>query len=76
MFSCILCPERYTEEDVKQGRYFVSTGVCVVCYKRMSMNKLKCFGKEKMYDSSSIICGQVCQDSVICKMFIKHKKEF
>ena len=76
MFACTLCPERYTEDDVKQGRYFPSTGVCVVCYKRMHKSKLRCFGKEKMYDSNTIICGTICPDSVICRAFINHKKEF
>jgi hypothetical protein len=76
MFACSQCPERYKLEDVQEGRYFPSTGVCLNCYQSMYKSKARCFGKKKMYDSSTVACGQECQDSVICKSFINHRKEY
>ena len=76
MFTCISCTEKYTEEDVKAGKYSPSTSTCVHCYKRMSKSKVSCFAKEELYDISTIACGQECMDSIICRSFIKHKEEY
>jgi len=68
VFACSQCPERYTLDDIKHGRYFPSTGVCLACY--IKMNKSSCFGKKKYYNPSLPSCGIECKDSTICKTAI------
>lgn len=76
MFSCTQCENKYTLDDIKEGNYFVSTGVCNNCYMRMSNSKISCFGKSRIYNPNSIACGQECNDALICRAYIKHRKEF
>jgi hypothetical protein len=75
MFACTLCAERFTVDDVKQGKYFISTNTCLACYQKMYKSKLRCFGKDKMFDPSTIACSE-CPDERICRTYIKHRKEF
>jgi hypothetical protein len=75
MFACTQCIERYTVEDVKEGRFFPSTSTCLSCYQKMAKSKVRCFGKEKMFDLKQLAC-QECPDSRICRTFLRHKEQF
>jgi hypothetical protein len=72
MFICILCPSRFTVDDIKAGQYFPSTGICLPCYKSMAANPVLCFGDKIKYDTRTIACQQ-CPDERICKTFIKRR---
>lgn len=76
MFICSQCPKMFSVEDVKNGDYFPSTGICAECYKKMAKTKLRCFGKKKMYDPKSLACGLICEDEKICKAFIRYRTQF
>lgn len=75
MFICVLCPKEFTEQDVKEGTYFPSTGVCLECYNRLNKSRLSCFGDKDKYDIRTVACQQ-CPDSRLCKRFVKHRKDF
>jgi hypothetical protein len=66
ILECVLCSERFSVKDVKEGRYFPSTGVCLGCYdKAKSGNKkLWCFGQ---FDGQAIECKAECLDRRLCK---------
>lgn len=73
MFECVMCSGRFTVEDVESGRYFPSTGGCFECYKTLAKNKRLCFGKEKLYDTSTLACRVECPDKRICRTFVKYR---
>lgn len=72
MFACLLCSTRYELEDVKAGRYFVSTGVCLSCYQKMAKTDSTCFGDRELYDSEALPCKKECPDRVVCQIFVSH----
>lgn len=72
MLACVMCGERYNVDDVAKGRYFASTGACLLCYQKLYRSDLNCFGDRKVYDKRSVACRSECPDSRICRVFIKH----
>ncbi len=76
LFTCVSCPERFTLEDVEEGKYFPSTGICLSCYRKMFKNKSSCFGKELLYDPHTLACSEECPDRKICRGFVTHLKEY
>jgi hypothetical protein len=80
---CVLCGKRYSELDVHEGTFFVSTMICRKCYlgQQRLPHKLSCFGKRNKqrdgvvvaygYDRSSPECGGECPDRRICQAFIQ-----
>lgn len=75
MFICVLCPGTFTEQDVKEGIYFPSTGVCLSCYIKLAKSQSSCFGEKSKYNLRIIAC-QECLDNKICKAFVHHRKDF
>jgi hypothetical protein len=69
VFYCVVCRGSFVLDDVQKGRYFPSSGVCLVCYQSMSKSKDTCFGK--LYDKKSIVC-QSCPDRNVCTIFVVH----
>jgi hypothetical protein len=69
MFYCGVCRGSFFLDDVQQGRYFPSTGVCLVCYQKMAKSKDTCFGE--LYDPKAIAC-QACPDRNVCAIFVSH----
>lgn len=72
ILECTLCMERYSVQDVKEGRYYPSTGVCDKCYVKASKGNKKvwCFGE---FDKLASECRTECQDRRICKAFSTSK---
>ena len=81
LFECTMCAERYTLADVKNGRYFPSTGICENCYLQGKHSKFAvwCFGKTNVvknkkvvrygYDAKAAACTKECPDRHICRAF-------
>jgi hypothetical protein len=73
MFSCLICNSRYELEDVKAGLYFVSTGVCLTCYRKLAKSDNTCFGK--LYRARALPCKSECPDRVVCRVFTHHPND-
>lgn len=75
VFACLLCPGKFSTNDVRQGQYFPSTGICFACYeKKQRRTPAKdCFGKATEYDPENRACAEECPDRHICKVFILRK---
>lgn len=67
---CILCDRRYSLELVGT-ELFISTGVCIHCYRAGARaDRLRwCFAKQ--YDAKTPECLSVCPDRQFCRMFVK-----
>ena len=50
LMVCVLCTEKYSEEDVRALRYFSDTSICFKCYLDMQEQKhsIACFGKSDL----------------------------
>ncbi len=74
MIPCAVCLRPYEVKDIGT-LLFMSTGVCVACYKRALTvsGDLWCFGKIEAYDEISKECSQLCPDKLICKAVVKGK---
>jgi len=81
ILPCLLCSERFSVQDIAEGKYFVSTGVCFGCYERKQKSSYvdSCFGKNSVlanglvlygYNPKIVVCGSICQDKEICKLFL------
>ena len=79
VLECLLCKERYSLEDIKQGNYHISTFVCSACYRRrqnMPYEK-SCFGKPSIilngkyihygYSEEQPECKSLCLDRAVCR---------
>ena|SRR6185369_16752456 len=87
IFKCVLCPQLYGVDDVKQGLYFPSTGVCLQCYRKGTKVPVGvwCFGKAVVregnrlvrvgYDEKSRACQIECPDSHVCKVFAQRNRK-
>ena len=66
ILECVLCSERYSIKEVKDGRYFPSTGVCMECYRNAKIGSKKswCFGT---FDGQAVECKAECLDRRICR---------
>lgn len=82
---CILCGDKFSEEDIKAGLYFISTMVCKGCYDGLQSqpHSVSCFGKLSVrrgrrvdagYDKEAVECSEECPDRFICRAFVKQVK--
>lgn len=76
---CLLCSDRFSSDDVDEGRYFAQTGICTKCYTRMKKSDDTCFGKENGdgrygFDESTEECGEFCPDREVCRLFVQNGK--
>lgn len=81
LFECTMCAAKYTLADVKAGKYFPSTGICLKCYEqgKHSSFAVWCFGKTDVvkkkkvirfgYNAQSQACKDECPDRHICRVF-------
>lgn len=67
ILECVLCGERYSVEELKNGLYYVSTGVCLSCYKTVPKKKSWCFGHYNPVKYWE--CRGECMDSKVCRKF-------
>jgi hypothetical protein len=72
LFSCVLCSQGYSLADIKAGRYYPSTGVCLTCYQRLYRSD-SCFGSS-LHDPKAIAC-QNCPDKIVCSVFVAHRHD-
>jgi|HubBroStandDraft_5_1064220.scaffolds.fasta_scaffold00789_8 hypothetical protein len=68
ILECVICQERFSVKDVKEGKYYPSTGVCHGCYVKAAAGNKKvwCFGT---FDLSQLECRTVCSDRKVCRGF-------
>lgn len=68
ILECVLCRERYSVQDVKAGKYYPSTGICLACYEKalQGNKKIWCFGE---FEPSVSECRAECPDRRPCKRF-------
>ena len=68
ILECVLCTERFSIKDVRESRYYPSTGVCHACYEKAAAGNKKvwCFGE---YDPSVSECRTECPDRRLCRSF-------
>ena len=82
IIPCVLCDEKFSEQDVRDGLYFISTMVCKKCYVGMQKqpHSISCFGKLTVkegrrkllgYDSEAAECSGECPDRFVCRAFVK-----
>lgn len=74
IFKCQTCPVLFSTEDVEQGFYFPSTGICLECYREMKRSGRTCFGKVEKFDLTTNECGHECPDRNVCRVFIEARK--
>ena len=72
--GCIICSEKFRLDQIGVS-FFISTGVCLVCYrvgKLMSAEEW-CFGKKEIYEPESQECRLLCPDRKICRLVVQGK---
>jgi hypothetical protein len=69
LLECVECKAKFSLKALKTLKFFVSTLVCLACYKRAAKDQTTCFGKE--YDKHSPVCTQICPDSKVCRHFVR-----
>lgn len=74
VFQCVLCEERFTEDDFKKLLFFPSTCICRSCYNDANKDKSVCFGKKEHYDNHSLVCRKICQDRKVCLLYVRIEK--
>jgi len=74
LFQCTECEERFTEENIKELKFFPSTMICSKCYHEAEKDKTVCFSKVEEYNKRSIVCNKICPDRRICRLYIKLSK--
>ena len=79
VLECLLCKERYSQEDIKQGLYQISTFICSTCYRRRQRMPYEksCFGKPSIifngkyihygYSEEQPECKSLCPDRIVCR---------
>ena len=77
LFECLLCFNRYSRHSFDTGGFYVSSGVCADCYKKMQKQpiEISCFGKLPVlkkhgYDADNIACSTICPDRQACAHFV------
>lgn len=67
--ECVKCERPFTEEDVKLLNYFVESGLCYECSKKLYKlsDEVSCFGK--LHSSTARECRFICPDRKICPLF-------
>lgn len=80
--ECVKCFERYSEEELRNGQYWLETMVCHNCYVEMQQKPYthSCFGKETRgnklgYDPTAVECSRLCPDRKVCVKFIEILRE-
>jgi hypothetical protein len=74
VFQCVLCEEKFSEQDFKDLKFFPSTCICSSCYDEAKKDRTVCFGKIDQYDKHSLVCSKICQDRKICKLYVRVEK--
>jgi len=75
VFKCLTCTSVFSTEDVEEGNYFPSTGICLECYRGMRRSGTTCFGKKSKYDQTTNECGHECPDRNVCRAFVTARKK-
>lgn len=86
VLRCLICRNKFTEEDVKTLTFFPETSGCYNCYKELSESPFSrtCFGKLNVVESgvirhfgydpiASIDCSFHCPHRKICKLFAESR---
>jgi hypothetical protein len=82
VLECVECRKGHSEWDVKGGKFFITTMMCLACYQRMqrSPHRECCFGKPTVvrgnktwygYDPRARECAGECPDRHICRVMTK-----
>lgn len=81
ILQCLLCSEGYSKPAVFAGKYFIDSGICIECYKKMQNQpaSISCFGKlpkgrDFGYSSKHPVCSSICLDRIACATFISKIK--
>ena len=75
--ECLRCFERYSLQDIADGRYWIGTFICTSCYAKMQAkpHDQSCFGKVTAvedgckllgYDPQAEECSKWCPDRRLC----------
>ncbi len=86
VLRCVLCDQKFSEEDVKNRTFFPETSGCFYCYRDLSKKPYShtCFGKPNVWAEGKITkfgydpvvsddCRIHCPHKKVCKLF--HKKK-
>ena len=67
--ECVKCEKLFTEDDIKNLNYFVESGLCFDCSRKLYKlpEEVSCFGK--LYSSTARECRFICPDRKICPLF-------
>ena len=80
--ECLLCRERYSEQDISNHMFWVETRICSACYAAMQRpdRRRSCFGKPTVrlpsgkvlhaYNPRSEECRRICPDRKICALIM------
>lgn len=72
--ECVLCQQRYSEQDVLRYEYFVHTNICYICYLSMMSDPATCFGKKgpvRTWNPKAEACRSICPDRKVCPLFAR-----
>ena len=82
VLECLLCQQRYSMEDIRNGLYQLETLVCSACYAKMQRqpHHISCFGKPTFillngkhlygYNPKAEECRTKCPDRRVCSRII------
>ncbi len=86
-FRCVVCKERFTEDDANKYNFFRVTKVCLGCYElgQKMDHREWCFGKRDKkndegttvrwgHDRERIECKAECPDRKVCAAFLFVRK--
>ncbi len=87
-FRCVVCKERFTEDDATKYTFFRATKVCFACYEagQKMGHRDWCFGKRDKKNKAGVIirwgrdpereeCKVECPDRRICAAFLFVRKD-
>jgi hypothetical protein len=74
LLECVGCGGRFSLRDVREGRYFITSMRCRVCYRDLKRDQTSCFGKTKTskqegYSEADVECRLHCRDKAACVQF-------
>lgn len=79
--ECLLCRNRFSRHSIDTGGYFVVSGICLDCYKKMQAQPatVSCFGKLPTlktfgYIPDNLACQSICPDRLACARFVSKLK--
>lgn len=80
--ECLICTERFSEEEILSGKYRLETMICSYCYSRLQRkpHHQSCFGKPTTnlpdgkrllgYNAKALECKELCPDREVCRLVI------